>query len=242
VGSAAPRFIGYVRVSTGEQAESGLGLAEQEREIRVAAARRGWTLTEVITDTRTGANLKRPGIRRALKAIAKARVDGIVVAKLDRVSRSASDTAVLLDWIANEARADFVALDVEWADTTTPQGKLMIGLFALLAEYFRGLTAERTSAALRQLKAQGRAYGPGAVSDQPELARTIRRWRTHGFPGVPRPATLAEICSRLNANGVPTPRGGTQWRPSSLQTVLGWQRPPKRRPQASLPRVNRARA
>jgi DNA invertase Pin-like site-specific DNA recombinase len=239
VGTSAPRFIGYIRVSTGEQAESGLGLADQEHELRQAAHRRGWVLAEVITDTRTGANLKRPGIKRALKLIARGKVDGLVVAKLDRVSRSASDTAVLLDWIANEARADFVALDVEWADTTTPQGKLMIGLFALLAEYFRGLTAQRTSAALKQLRVQGRAYGPGAVSDRPELARTIRRWRTHGFPGVPRPATLAEICSRLNSTGVPTPRGGRTWRPSSLQTVLGWKRPPKRRPQAQLPRVTR---
>jgi DNA invertase Pin-like site-specific DNA recombinase len=231
-----------MRVSTIEQADSGLGLAAQESAIREACERRGWHLVDVVSDAgRSGANLKRPGIRRALKAIAARKADGLVVAKLDRVSRSSSDTALLLDWIANDARADFVALDVEWADTTTPTGKLMIGLFALLAEYERGLTAQRTSAALRQLKISGKAYGPGAVSDQPELARTIRRWRRDGFPGVQRPATYQEICSRLNSNGVPTPRGGTTWRPSSLQTVLGWKRPPKRRPQAALPRVARGR-
>lgn len=237
---STPRFIGYVRVSTAEQADSGLGLAAQEQAIREACDRRGWTLVAIFSDAgRTGANLKRPGIRRALRAIASGKADGLVVSKLDRVSRSSSDTALLLDWIANEARADFCGLDVEWADTTTPTGKLMIGLFALLAEYERGLTAQRTSAALRQLKTQGRAYGPGAVSDRPELARSIKRWREHGFAGVGKPATLAEIAARLNAQGVPTPRGGTTWRPSSLQTILGWKRPSRRRPRTELPRVSR---
>jgi DNA invertase Pin-like site-specific DNA recombinase len=231
----APRFIGYLRVSTAEQADSGLGLEAQEHAIREAATRRGWDLTHVYRDAgRTGANLKRKGIKDALRTLAQGKADGIVVAKLDRVSRSSADTALLLDWCANEARVDFVALDVEWADTTTPQGKLMMGLLALLAEHERDLTAQRTRAALAALKAQGKPTGPGSVSDNTQLASHIRRLRDSGL-------TLQQICSRLEAEGVPTPRGGKTWRPSSLQTVLGWQRPPKRRARAALPHVARGR-
>lgn len=234
----APRYIAYLRVSTAEQADSGLGLDAQEASVREAAAQRGIELVDVVRDAgRTGANLKRPGIRRVLRELARGRADGLIVAKLDRVSRSSADTAVLLDWLATEARVDFVALDVAWADTTTPQGKLMVGLFALLAEWERDLTAMRTRAALRALKAQGKPIGPGAVSDHGVLARQIRHWRAFGFPGVGRAATLQEIADRLNADGVPTPRGGKTWRPSSIQTVLGYSRPAKRRPRAQLPHV-----
>jgi DNA invertase Pin-like site-specific DNA recombinase len=200
--------------------------------------RRGWELVHVIQDAgRTGANLKRPGIRKALTLIARGHADGLVVAKLDRVSRSSTDTALLIDWFTHEARADFVALDVEFADTTSPMGKLLVGIVALIAEWERAMTAQRTSAALRALKAQGKAYGPGAVSDQTELASRIRIGVSRGFPGRTAGDTMQEICTRLNAEGVPTPRGGKQWRPSSMQTVLGYKRPPKRKTSAALPRV-----
>jgi DNA invertase Pin-like site-specific DNA recombinase len=108
--------------------------------------RRGWELVDVIRDAgRTGANLKRPGIRKALQAIARGQADGLVVAKLDRVSRSSTDTALLIDWFTNEARADFVALDVEFADTTSPMGKLMVGLFAHSPSGNARMTAQRTA-------------------------------------------------------------------------------------------------
>jgi DNA invertase Pin-like site-specific DNA recombinase len=242
VPAGTPRFIGYTRVSTAEQADSGLGLDAQEHAIREACDRRGWELVQVIQDAgRTGANLKRPGIRKALTLIARGHADGLVVAKLDRVSRSSTDTALLVDWFTHEARADFVALDVEFADTTSPMGKLLVGIVALMAEWERSMTAQRTSAALRALKAQGKAYGPGAVSDRTSLASRIRIWREQGLPGQDRPATLKEICSRLEQLGVPTPRGGKQWRPSSIQTVLGYKRPPKRKTRAALPRVSSPR-
>lgn len=231
----APRFIGYTRVSTAEQADSGLGLEAQAAAIREAAQRRGWELVDVITDAgRSGASLKRPGIRKALKLIAAGKAEGMVVAKLDRVSRSSTDTALLIEWFDREVRADFVALDAEFADTTNPTGRVMVGLMALMAEWERAQTAQRTSAALARLKAQGKPYGPGAVSDQTELAKRLRRMRE-------RKMTLQEICTTLNQEGVPTPRGGTEWRPSSLQTVLGYQRPAKRKQRAPLPRVPGAR-
>jgi DNA invertase Pin-like site-specific DNA recombinase len=225
------RLIAYVRVSTQEQADSGLGLDAQLQAIQDACQRRGWEIADVIPDAgRSGASLKRPGIRKALKAIADGKADGLVVAKLDRVSRSSTDTALLVEWFTHEARAEFVALDVEWADTTSPTGRLFVGLVALIAEWERAQTAQRTSAALQSLKRQGRAYGPGAVSDQTPLAKRIQKLREGGM-------TLQEICTTLTAEEIPTPRGGTKWRPSSLQTVLGYQRPPKRKARTQLPRV-----
>src|SRR4051812_20670233 len=108
--SLAPeRMIGYVRVSTDEQAESGLGLASQERTVRQECRHRGWHLVRLVRDEGLSAKtLERPGLQLALRAIADGQADGIIAAKLDRLSRSVIDFATLLDW-AESAEATIVA-------------------------------------------------------------------------------------------------------------------------------------
>src|SRR5690242_12166914 len=89
--------VGYVRVSTDEQAESGLGLAAQRAAIDAETARRGWTLVAVYTDAASGKSLAgRSGLADALAAVEAGEAGGIVVAKLDRLSRSLADYANLM--------------------------------------------------------------------------------------------------------------------------------------------------
>src|SRR5438270_12955199 len=89
--------IGYVRVSTDEQRTSGTGLAAQRAAIEAECRRRGWTLVEVIGDAGYSAkDLRRPGVQTALKTLQRGEARALVVAKLDRLSRSMLDlTAVM---------------------------------------------------------------------------------------------------------------------------------------------------
>ena len=90
-------MVGYTRCSTEEQADSGLGIAAQEAAIRAECARRGWTLAAIHTDAVSGKSVaNRPGLAAALTAVETGAAAGIVVAKLDRLSRSLADFASLM--------------------------------------------------------------------------------------------------------------------------------------------------
>lgn len=223
--------IGYIRVSTNEQASSGYGLKSQESQLRDAADRKGWDLLEIMRDEgESGKTLERPGLQAALKKIAAGEADALVVAKLDRVSRSVVDFGMLLDWFG-EAEAIFLALDLN-VDTSTPGGRLVANVFASVAEWERDTIAARTSAGLAAARAEGKPIGPAAVSDQPELAAHIQELRDSGL-------SLRAIADQLNAEGVPTLRGGAEWRVSSVQTALGYRRRARRRRPTLLPAIKR---
>lgn len=224
--------LGYVRVSTVEQAVSGYGLDAQEAAIEEAAKRKGWDLAAVMRDAgESGKTLERPGLRLALEQVARGDVDGLVVAKLDRLSRSVVDFGLLLEWF-QEAGATVVALDLG-VDTSTPGGRLVANVFASVAEWERDTIAARTRAGLAAARAQGKQIGRPSVIDVPELAARIQKLR--GEEGL----TLQAIADTLNAEKVPTMRGGTEWRPSSVSTVLGHRRRPRRRRPNSLPQIRR---
>lgn len=225
------RLIAYCRVSTDEQALSGLGLDAQERTLRRELEHRGWELAELVRDEgHSGSTLERPGIKRALRAIARGQADGLVVAKLDRLSRSTIDFPQLVEWFV-DVEATLVALDLQ-IDTSTASGRLVANTLINLAEWERGQAAERTRAALASLRARGKPTGRPAVADRPELAARIRAMREEGY-------SLQGIANVLNAEGVATTRGAAAWRPSSVQSAAGYRRRPPRRRPAALPAVRR---
>jgi DNA invertase Pin-like site-specific DNA recombinase len=226
------RMIGYARVSTDEQAISGLGLADQELRIREMAKPRGWRLVQMIRDEGLSAGtLERPGLHRALGLLAAGRADGLVVAKLDRLTRSTIDFGLLIEWFKDSGRV-LVLLDLG-VDTSTAAGELVANVIASVAQWERGVISERTRAALAALRAQGRPTGRPAVADDPQLLERIRRM--HRSDGM----TLRRIAEVLNAEGVPTLRGAAQWRVSSVQAACGYKRPPKRRKPVDLPAATR---
>src|SRR6516165_9307386 len=117
------RVIGYVRVSTEEQAMSGAGLQAQRAAIAREARRRGWELVETIEDRGYSAkDLRRPGVQEALRALEAGEAKALVVAKLDRLSRSMLDFASLMA-TAQKQHWALVALDVA-VDTSTPAGEM----------------------------------------------------------------------------------------------------------------------
>ena len=164
----AETIIGYARVSTAGQAENGHGLDAQVAAIRLECQRRGWTLCDIVRDEgESGGSLHRPGLREALERIAAGEATGLVVSKLDRVTRSVADLGVLLEW-AEEAGATLVALDLG-LDTSSPGGRLVANVFAAVGEWERDIAAQRTREGLVAARSNGRTISRPAVADQPEL-------------------------------------------------------------------------
>lgn len=207
----AEKVIGYLRVSTEEQAISGLGLADQRAVIDAEASRRDWSEVEYLADEGYSArNMSRPAISTALDALRTGDASVLVVSKLDRLSRSLLDFATLMER-ANKEGWQLVVLDLA-LDTTSPSGQLMANVMACFAQYERQLIGARTSAALQQLKRQGVRLGrprslPAAVVERIVAERQSGR-------------TMAAIADGLNSDDVATARGGARWYPSTVKAVL----------------------
>ena len=147
------RVVGYIRVSTADQGTNGAGLDAQRAAIEAECDRRGWQLIRIEEDVLSGRTLRRPGLQRVLEACRSAEADGVVVAKLDRLSRSLVDFAGLLA----EAQAggwNLVALDLG-VDLSTPSGEFLANIMASAAQWERRLIGLRTKEALAVRRAQG---------------------------------------------------------------------------------------
>src|SRR5947208_15816361 len=212
------RMIGYTRVSTDEQAANGHGLSAQRAAIEAEAARRGWAGEWIAAEGASGKNLARPGIQRALALLGKrgrARaVGGLVVAKLDRLTRWLRDFANLMDR-AHRERWALVALDLN-VDTTTPAGQLLANVMAVVNEFERKVIGQRTRDALAVLKGRGVKLGnprlrAGRTSERVRRRILALRARGLSYPGV---------AAWLNRRHVKTAFGGSRWYPSTARAVV----------------------
>jgi DNA invertase Pin-like site-specific DNA recombinase len=206
------QVLGYVRVSTDEQSGSGAGLEAQRGAIVAECERRGWQLLDVINDAGFSAkDLKRPGVQEALRVLEAGDASALVVAKLDRLSRSMIDFTALMAKAQKQGWA-LVALDCA-VDTTTPAGEAMANVLATFAQFERRLISQRTREALAVKRAQGVRLGrPPSLDDS--VARRIRRERGRG-------RSFAVIAEMLNAEEVPTAQGGKRWYASTVRAVAG---------------------
>jgi DNA invertase Pin-like site-specific DNA recombinase len=180
-----------------------------------------WQLVEIVRDRETsGRSLERPGITYALSRIAWGEARALVVGDITRVCRSIVDLGALVEWFA-DADAVLIAVDLG-VDTSTAEGQKVAEVIMRLAAAEHDRIADRTRERLANLKAEGRAIGRPAVGDWPELRRRILAMRKAKM-------SLQAIADTLNAEGIPTVRGGARWRPSSVQRTLGYRRPGDRR-------------
>jgi len=130
------KIIAYIRVSTSEQVDSGAGLEAQRSSISAEATRRGWTQVEYIEDAGFSAgSMNRPGLAAALTALEHGEAQLLVVAKMDRLSRSVLDFASIMQKAQREGWV-LLALDSP-ADLTTPGGEAMAGVMAVFAQLER---------------------------------------------------------------------------------------------------------
>jgi len=207
------RVVGYLRVSHEDSARTGYGLADQRARIEGEAERRGWSVMWVKDEAISGRNLERPGLARGLDSLKRKGASALVVAKLDRLSRSVGDFASLVERAQREDW-QLVILDLG-VDTTTPAGKLVANMFAALAQWEREVIAERTRAGLAVARANGVRLGrPSGIPD--DLLERIRDLRDGG-------STLQQIADQLTSEGIPTAQGGRRWWPSTVAVALSTQ-------------------
>jgi DNA invertase Pin-like site-specific DNA recombinase len=204
--------VGYLRVSTAGQVQSGAGLEDQRQAIRSECERRGWYLTRVWADDAvSGRSIdRRPALQDALDALGGGEASVLVTSKLDRLSRSVLDFAALMARAEREGWA-IVVLDVN-VDTSTPSGEMLAHVVASFAQYERRLISERTRRALAVKRAEGVQLGrPRSI---PENVRSrIVAMRSQGL-------TYRAIADVLNVDDVPRGQRGTKWWPSTIQHVL----------------------
>jgi DNA invertase Pin-like site-specific DNA recombinase len=203
-------MVGYVRVSTDEQADSGLGLASQRAAIVAEAERRGWTLAAIHEDALSGKSLDRPGLAAALAAVESGEAAGIVVAKLDRLSRSLKDFANLMAR-AQSGGWNLVALDLG-VDLSTAAGEFMANVMASAAQWERRIIGQRTKDALAIKRAQGVKLGRPIVLPSDVVTRIVADH--HAGAG------WSAIARQLNSEALPTAHGGSKWHPSTVRSVV----------------------
>ena len=222
---AGEPVIGYVTVDSKAQRSD----ADPAVHAIEAACERGQLeLMEVVTDRESGRALERPGLTYALREIAAGKASGLIISDLRRLSRSMVDLGALMEWF-RDAGAGLIALDLG-VDTATPNGREVAEKLIALGEWEHERIARRTRSGLTEVKASGRKVGRPSLRDRPDLVERIIAMRNANM-------TLKAIADQLNAEGVPTLRGGAMWRPSSVQAALGYQRPSTRRPRIQLPSV-----
>ena len=203
--------VGYVRVSTSEQADSGLGLAAQEAAIRQECGRRDWRLLGMEVDAGiSGKALHRSGLDRALELCRSGQASSLVVAKLDRLSRSMQQAVALLAAAQHEGWT-LVPLDLG-LDLTTPSGEAMAHMLATFAQFERRMIAARTRDAMAVARARGVRIGrPAELPDA-----VVERITSERLAG----RTLQAIADSLNSDRVTTGHGAPLWRPSSVRAVV----------------------
>lgn len=214
------RAVLYRRVSTREQEDRGLGMAAQE------VALSGWTdsraggdwLPVWVEDPGVSGSVaadERPGLGPELAAMRPG--DALVVAKLDRLSRSVLDFSRILT-LATEGGWSIVVLDLG-VDMTTPNGRLIAHILAAVAEWERHMISIRIREGLAQSKKRlGRPPGSAPTSPAPP-APVPERTEAMVRDALAEGLSPQRVADRLNRYGVPSLRGG-RWHRESVRRLV----------------------
>lgn len=227
--TAPIRVVAYARLSP--RPDDGFGLDVQAEQMRAYATLYGLELIEVKTEPKniSGKSLDRPALQEALALLDGGLAAGLLVAKLDRLSRSVVDMGYLIEAYF-EKRFSLFSVG-EQINTRTASGRMVVNLLALVGQWERETISERTSQALQHLKVQGVQLGrPGlglehaeeededgrkilrAVASEVETVERIVQFRHLGY-------SLRDIATLLSFEGRKTKRGG-DWHASTVSKIL----------------------
>lgn len=218
------RAIGYVRVSTDEQAKEGISLDSQRAKIAAYCELNDLSLVEIIEDAgKSGKDLNREGIQSLLGKIKGKQIDAIIVYKLDRISRRVKDTLTIMDLVEKKSIA-FHSI-TEKIDTKSATGKFFLNIMASMNQWERDTVSERTKDALQHkidmgeragqipygwtVDADGKTLSPNPKEQ--EAISLIRDLREKGY-------SYRAICQELGKEGH-TP-AGKAWHPQTVSNIL----------------------
>jgi site-specific DNA recombinase len=221
--SGRSQAVAYIRVSTTKQATSGLGEIVQRQEIERWAIATD-TAVRVYCDAGvSGARVNRPTLDAAMLDAKRSKAP-IVVMCLSRLARSTVQTLQLVDRIVKQG-SDIVSIR-ETLDTRSACGKAMLGMLAVMSQLERDLASERTTDAMRSLRASGRKTGGampfgfvaasgGEIERDPRMAWVVREIAMLHLAGL----SLRRIAAEVNRRNIPTAQG-KRWHPQTVSSVL----------------------
>lgn len=232
------KVVGYLRVSTEEQARDGVSMETQEEKIRGYCRLYDLDLVEVVKDPGASAKtLNRTGLRRVLAMLEAGEVEGVVIPALDRITRNVQDWTMLIDRYFGEKCAWKLMSVGERIDTRTAAGRMVLNILVVVAQWQREYVVERTSEVLAGLRERGKQTGtvpygydphPDDVGldhskrdgvrllrNEPEqlvIARIVE-WRGDGM-------SLSQIAGKLNDLEIPTKTRKGPWRHTTVASIL----------------------
>lgn len=222
------KVVGYIRVSTEEQASDGVSLAAQREKLIGYSKLYDLELVEIIEDAgQSGKTLNRPGLQRALAMIRKGQADGLVIAKLDRLSRSVVDWNTLIDGYFGERAGRQLFSVADSIDTRTAAGRLVLNVLMSVSQWERETIVERTRDALRYKISKGercgkvrfgyRLAGDGKtleeVPAEQEAIRVMQELKASG-------ESLRDIAAELTRRGILTKESNTRWTHTAVARIL----------------------
>lgn len=206
----------YLRVSTSDQAEGGVGLDAQKAKCHAHIERMGWAFGGVFVDEalsgRDGVE-DRPGLAALLEK-AKATPNSVIVTySVSRLSRGRSLIWTIVD--DREGLGLNISSATEPFDTATPMGRAMLGMISVWNALEADMVSERTKDALAAVKARGTKLGnPGIAALAPETVQLIKELYASGL------YTQRAIVEELNRRNIPTARGIGRWHLTAVQAAL----------------------
>lgn len=214
--------IGYIRVSTEEQAKEGVSIEAQAEKLRQYAELYDIDLVDIQIDAGASAkSLDRLGLEAALAALTEGQAGALLIYKLDRLTRSVADLGRLIEQYFNE----YTLLSVsDHIDTRSANGRLVLNVLASVSQWERETIVERTQNSLRYMKDQGRVYNhlplgyagkDGQLVPLDEellIVAEIKDMRQQGM-------ALRPIADNLNERGIVGKRGGA-FHASTIRAIL----------------------
>lgn len=223
------RLLGYVRVSTDDQAKGGHSLALQPERLAAYCLAMQHVLVDVVVEAdgvSGGMPLeKRPGGRELLRRLKAGEADGIVVIRLERLFRDLLDGLLFFRRLARRHGIAVHSLS-EHIDTSTAAGRLALNIHLVLADHDRDKGAERTAEVMQGMRQEGRVFGHvpyGCLAIDGALFREPQSWKTrqsivdmHQAQGL----SLATISAVLRDRRVLSPTGAARWSKSTLADLI----------------------
>lgn len=221
------KVIGYIRVSTEEQATNGQSLDAQQAKLKGYAALYDLDLVETIVDAGVSAkSLNRPGLKVALAKLRRGEADGLLISKLDRLTRSVGDWQELIDGYFGEKAGKQLLSVADCIDTRTAAGRLVLNVLLSVAQWERETIGERTRDALQYKITQGERcgkvrFGFDLTEDGKMLVQNSVEQEAICLMQALRAAkqSYRQIAAELNAHGIQT-KEGKPWIFTSVKGIL----------------------
>lgn len=228
------KWVGYVRVSTEKQHNTGVSLDAQQKMIEEFAKSKGFDLKEIITEQVSGSVncAERKGFGRIIKMMDEKTINGVIVHKLDRISRNISDQSSMIDKYFRELGNKLMIIEMSRLDLSNPNDRMLINMMGALSQYEREIIISRTVTALNYMKQTGLKTG-GYVpygktvedakapkkklvenKDETELWDEMRALKEH------KGLSYGAICEILTQKGILNRKGICKWSPSQVLRIM----------------------